>query len=145
VTDRRTDGRTDIITIASTRLVLHATPAGVSAIYLGLFFVGGDALPQRDAFAGGQGGQLVEWTVNLSDTLIVRVSVVVQHDDLERAPRQLRRRHVEDELFLELRTQRPTVNAALQLAPTVRQQTQPTERIGRAAEVTRYQISSLYR
>jgi len=81
--------------------------------------------------------------VHLADALVVRVAVVVEYNDLESPPRQLGRRHVEHELFLELRTQRSTVYAALQLAAPVRQQAQPTERVGGAAKLARYQVSSL--
>ena len=112
-------------------------------IYLGLFLVGGESLPESDALVGWQSGQLIQRAVHLSNTLVLRVAVVVQQDDLERPTRQLRRRHVEDELLLELRAQSAPVNATLQLSAPVRQQTETTERVGRAAELTRQQISSL--
>ena len=107
-------------------------------VYLRLFVVSGESLPESDALAGRQRGELIKRAVGLSDTLVVRVAIIIQHHDLERPPRQLRRRHVEHELLFELRTQSPTMDAALQLSTTVRQQTQAAERVGSAAELARY-------
>jgi len=123
----------------------------VSAVYLGLFLVGGESLPERDALVGRQRGELVERAVDLRDAVAGRVAVVVEQDDLERPTRQLRRRHVEHELLLELGAQRAPVDAALQLsAAPVRQQAEPAERVGAAAaaaaaRLARHQISSLPR
>ena len=114
------------------------------SFYLRLVLVGGESLPENDVLARRQGGQLVKRAVNLTDPLVMTVSIVVQHDDLQCPPCQLRRRHVEHELFFELWTQSSTMNAALQLTATVWQQTQTTERVGGTAKFTRHEISSLH-
>ena len=113
-------------------------------IYLGLLLVSGEPLPESDALAWRQGGQLIKRAVRLAHALVVWVSIVIEHEDLECPPCQLGRRYVEDELLLELWTQSSTMNAALQLSSTVRQQTETTERVGGAAELTRYEISRLH-
>ena len=121
------------------------TGGGAAAHLCGLFLVGGEPLPERDALVGRQRGKLVERAVDLTDAVVARVAVVVEKDDLQSPTGQLRRRHVEHEFLLELRAQRAPVNATLKpSAAPLRQQTQATERVRGAARIARNQISSLY-
>jgi len=105
----------------------------IFVVHLRLFLVRGESLPDGDAFIGRQGGQLIEWAVDLSHTLVLRVAIVVQHNDLKRPPRQLGRRNVEDKLLLELWTESSAMYATLQLSSVVWQQTETAERVGHAA------------
>ena len=73
----------------------------------------------------------------------MRELVVVEDEDLEDPTTEIRLRHVEDEFFLKLGTDRLAVDAALKLTSSIGQQTDATERIGSAAELSRNEISRL--
>ena len=100
------------------------------------------SLPWRHRLPGTKGTR-IQCHPDLSDALILRELIVIVHEDLEGAVLEVGGWYLEDELFLEFGVLGLLVDPTLKLVPGHRKKTQPTKRIGGAAEVPRDEIPGL--